>query len=1106
MKKNKLFQTIMILAMAVAPWLAGAQVKQVFKVVDFDTKQPIAGATTRVYGQKITTDAKGVAVATLPADKKDAYLLMENEWSKEGYFQIGHAPESFYQYFQTKDTIKYYMAEKQAYRAEAKKMFDALYGFVYDTVIRHTAQMYIDSIAKAPEQTTALAQEWLRTFWSLNPMVEPCLSDAYGISRYGCYAYDKLASDEVKRLQASSDVNDPKQTTYGKVLEVLRSGDVNKAVAMAKTRIDTADNSRENLEGIWFYRWMRSLDLSTKDEEPMSGYTSLLYRNKFNPYSAVNYISDLSRDQLYDKADSIIRIEKNANRDPRKNVEMIPNYFRYILVEKDNAKLKALAEQTFETAHKAYRDYPCREMLGDLFWNYKNLFFVYASLEDSASATHAIDSAMACMQKYLDLYHADDEYARNQKIISMCQTLVGTLSYNPAYIPNETHARLYTMIYDAAKANYESDTANLMLKLQLAENALEWLKNVNDDADDAAAKYNEILYALVDLEAELSRDLPEYYAVQNIQVVSQYVGDVLTQESSSGKMQEAFRKYVNSFDVVNALYPKVFVSVYLRLNALMEGYMAGMQQTVLAAELADFNDRLISIREGNDPQKILVAKAEYANGIAESLYQDEGYDGAIHYYLQADEWYKKAIPNDEQLWIPYLRNYLQMGDAHLYLNQYDKAMMTYQKILDYESQIPASMMAQYTTMKGSVNYYVGDVYKSTGDYKRAEKEYKTAEKWYKKAISMGDSTAYHTMGEMYWGKAVMAAQQEDMKKCKQMLEIAVANYEKCTMDRPLTRYERAKSTLSAFYEQDGEKAKYYANMKSLTDFYRKFVGADENYAAGLVQSAEAMLNSGNVTNEEALTYSKDIVDGIIALDYAGKDVDLPYMRSLFNLAKVYTYNDSVERAIDLYRDCARISEFMFADTAMRTHQGNMSEIYLRLAGCFEQMAEEIDTAHSEMWYYRAIDTRDSLIDLMKALNDDGDVNLTYKTAIQYRNNGAVFYHLDMVPSAQDYLDKSNELLMMLYNSEFKADVEDDVIQNYFLKGAIYYDNDNEAKALENLRKAVGFGERVEAGEVSPYYIASMAQLIEILEKDKSANAAEIAKLTKAMKEQSKKLK
>ena len=86
----------------------------------------------------------------------------------------------------------------------------------------------MDSIAKNPEQTNGLAQEWMRTFWTLDPIVRPCLSDAYDISRYGCYEYTA-----------------PK---YTEVLRVLRSGDVNKAVEMAKEKVDLTSNSRENLE------------------------------------------------------------------------------------------------------------------------------------------------------------------------------------------------------------------------------------------------------------------------------------------------------------------------------------------------------------------------------------------------------------------------------------------------------------------------------------------------------------------------------------------------------------------------------------------------------------------------------------------------------------------------------------------------------------------------------------------------------------------------------------------------------------------------------------------------------------------------------------------
>ena len=320
MKKNQLVQIIMILAMAVAPWVVGAQVKQVFKVVDFDTKQPIAAATNILFGQTITTDSKGVAVVTLPADKKDAYLTME-DWNKEGYMELGRMPESFFKQFQTKDTIKYYMADKQAYRKEAKVMFDSLYRFVYDTVIRHTMQVYLDSIAKAPEQKNMLANEILSTFWSLDPMAKPCISDAYDISRYGCYEYA--------------------DSKYVDVLLVLRSGDVNKAVEMAKERVNLADNSRDNLEWAEFYRWTRSLDLATMDDSPMSDYTGLLYRNRFAQDSYSDYIQDLNRDNLYEKADSVIRVEKPGNRMPRVNTVLVPSYFRYVIGESDNAKLKA---------------------------------------------------------------------------------------------------------------------------------------------------------------------------------------------------------------------------------------------------------------------------------------------------------------------------------------------------------------------------------------------------------------------------------------------------------------------------------------------------------------------------------------------------------------------------------------------------------------------------------------------------------------------------------------------------------------------------------------------------------------------------------------------
>ena len=661
---------------------------------------------------------------------------------------------------------------------------------------------------------------------------------------------------------------------------------------------------------------------------------------------------------------------------------------------------------------------------------------------------------------------------------------------------------LYDSIYNASLENYKADTANLFLQLQLAENAVQWLQNV-PEVEGRALRQKEILEKLTKLEFKLSETFPEFYTMQNVQVASQYVGSCLVTSASNEELLRAFRMYEQSYDVVNAAFPNAFNEIYLNYNVTLETFLVAYQQFALSSELSAFSDRLISIEAKNDPQKIMVMKAEFNNHIAEVLYRNEMYEESVAYYLQANDLYEKAIPQDAQRWGPYLNNYLQMGDAHLNLNQFDRAMITYQKIEDFEPKIPASFMPKYMTMKGSSHYYVGDVYKNMGETARAEKEYKTAEKYFKKAISLGDKDAYALLGEMSWGKAVMAAQNKDMKKCRQMVEQSVAYYEKSQLERPYHTYERAKSVMGDFYKEAKDAPNYYKNVAELTDYYRKFVDYDDEYPFQLLQNAETMLNSGAIDKEEAIQYSQDLLDALLYLNDQGRDVKLAYLRAVFNMAHVYSVNDSVSQAIDLYRDCIQASAILYADTAPVTHKSNLVEVYSKLADCYEQMAEVIDTAHSELWYYRAVDTRDTLISLLNEINDDGDVNMTYKTALKYRQNAVVFYHLDMVPSAQDYLDKSNELLLMLYNSEYMEDVEEEIVKNYYLKGVIYEESNNNEKAVLNLRKAVEYGGKSKT--VSPMYFEALNDLIVLLQLDKEANAAEIEKLTKLQKEVAKKL-
>ena len=1079
---GKLFITVVLSTLVLS---TSAQVKQVFQVLHFDTKQPIEGATSSMYGQTLTTNAKGVAVANLPADKKGAYLPLE-KWEKDGFTFNGRTPSSFWKDFQTSDTIKFYMVETSTYYKVLDDQTLKLFRYWYDDAVMEYINSMRDSVRNHPDETTSLAGNMMEAVMAVKNPVRLSRDDASDIIKYYMPEFEKPA--------------------FAEVLKVLRSGDVDSAVAMVRNHIDTTDNSRENLEWIDLYRDLKVLNLGSEDDGLISDYTVYLYKNHYSNDEAVNYIQDLNRDNRYEMADSISRLEKANNRNPRYQDVFEPSVVQYMFGEKqDFAKMKTTAEDRLRLNITVYEKYPYYKTLGDLAWAQKNMYFVYVLLDDSVSATHAVDSALAYQDNRL-AYYKDSKYKYNQTLISDYQNILDVLNDNPAYIPEQTRYELCDAIFNASKENYESDTSNLFLKMQLAENALYWLQNAPQN-EESGPRRMEVVKQLNDMLTKLSNEFPEYYTLQNVQVASQLLANCLMQGCDNDKMQDAFRRYEQSFDAVNAVFPNLCNEVFLRFNTIVESYMTSGQMFALTEELDRFNDRLLNIKAEGDPQKLLILRAERANQVAESLYSDEAYDDAVGYYLQANELYMKAIQHDEQQWIPYLRNYLQMGDAHLYQNQFDKAMMTYQKILDFEPQIPATMMPQYTRMKGNVYYYIGDVYKATGEIANAEKAYKTAEKWFKKAISMGDQDAYQSMGEMYWGKAVLAAQNEDMKKCRQMVAKSVIFYEQTELDVPLKTYERAKSVMADFYKEDNDGDNYYRTVADLTKYYEKFVEYDRDYIVGMLENAEKMLNSGRITNEEALHYSQDLLDGLLYLNDMGEDVELPYLRSLFNMARAYVVNDSIKEAIELYRACQDMNVTMYKDTSEKVYKNNMVEIYTKLPACYEKMAEEIDTAHSDLWYYRAIDTRDTLIELLKETNVDGDVNKTYQTAVQYRNNAGVFYHLEMMPSAQDYLDKSNELLMMLYNSEYKTEVEEDVIQNYTLRAAFYQDAGNDEKAIENFRTAVSYGEKADLSEqVPPYYYAAIPALLELLQKDEAANAQEIAKLKKELKEISKKLK
>ena len=174
MKKTALFLSFFL---AFVAFSASAQVKQVFKVMSYPDKKPLAGAVATLYGQSLQTNAKGVAVAHLPENRKGDFLCM-SEWILDRYMPIGRTRESRYQFFQSNDTVFFYMAKEETYRETMTDLFVKYFRRAYDSEAEMMLS-YRDSVRLHPD----LADEYAQTLMNYathaySPVIKQYYHDA----------------------------------------------------------------------------------------------------------------------------------------------------------------------------------------------------------------------------------------------------------------------------------------------------------------------------------------------------------------------------------------------------------------------------------------------------------------------------------------------------------------------------------------------------------------------------------------------------------------------------------------------------------------------------------------------------------------------------------------------------------------------------------------------------------------------------------------------------------------------------------------------------------------------------------------------------------------
>jgi len=1069
---RKSFPILFAILLTAIASVATAQVKQIFKIIEYPTNRPLAGAACTFYGQTITTNAKGVAVLNLPADRKGDYLPRE-EWYLDHYTYVGRLTfESRNQYFQSRDTMRLYMMKTSDYNAEVMDLFKKSFNFAYRTAAQ-AMLAYNDSLAHHPDRDEYYAQRlMIYATESYSHLTGDAYSDVASIGSWNLFSFGPDILEGVT--------------------ELLRSGDVNRAVAAAKAQIRPGDTSLANLQRISLYLTLHDLELATLDTQSTVDYQKTLYEQHYSIRTPANYIFALAAENRFDEAEAVARKEKANPHLPSTEYAFYPLANQYFGKNEDSLRA-GFARQT-QIFLKNYRRYPSIDMTEDLAWCYRIVTLMHEYCSDSTSAHRTIDSCITLYNQCLKSYNAP-KTERNQRIIDINTDLLNYINTGFSSKMDSLRTVLITDIYQAAKENYDTEPDNLFYQLQYAARINPYIDMLSElgDKDSLLKVAIRDFSALIDL---MAPKYPEAFTVENMVIKSRLLGADMNDGADEATLRNSFRKFKETYSSVNSLYPDIFTSTYLSFVPAIGRAAKSQQLNQLAADIYLFVDELLHQTAQKAGKSFEVQKALFLNDQAENYYQQQQYATAISYYEQANEYFQKAIAQDPTQWIPFLRNFLQMGDAYLYQGKFEEALNTYRKVLSYENQIPADQAASYTGLKGDVSYYEGDLWSEAGDMKSAEKSYKQAEKLFRKAIQMGDSSVYHSLGEMYLTKAIRQYKQGNVKNIYPLTEQSVRYYESYPIDRPLQRYVQAKSIMEEYYWNKKDSIRYTQNLRGFADYYHRFAEYDTFFVNKSILYTGKYLRY-NLSPEEELLYNRNMVtDYERILPMTG--LTLPYLQRNFQLAKAYRAVDSTQKAIDIFNKCLKLNTEMYRDTALNKCLSNETDIYKALIECNSAMAEQYEDEEglSQEWYGKALDASDTLIRIMERLRKEGDADQTYRLALQYYRNAILCTQTDWNSIALGQLDKSNSLLLELYNDKYASETEFEIIRNYYVKGLVAEDMNNSTLAKECYQAAVSYAEKAsDPVGVALLYNAVITNWLTILENlDGGKDTATIAKL------------
>ena len=1071
MKKTALFLSLFF---AFVAFSASAQVKQVFKVMSYPEKKPLAGAVATLYGQPLQTNAKGVAVATLPENRKGDFLCM-SDWTLDGYIQMGRTRESRYRFFQSNDTVFFYMAKEEAYREAATELFIKYFRRAYDS----EAEMmlaYRDSVQLHPDLADDYAQNLMEyAGHAYSSVIAKYYKDAMSTSPYRLYRF----RDDVRAAAE----------------KFLHEGDVDGAAKAVKALIRKDDVSNDNLEIINDYAYFKDLNLVLFDQEPASTYTRILYENHFQDFSMTigAHLLNLLNESNWKEADSITA--KEEDRIPEYSFLFEPSFAKYIN-EKDPELLVAAFQRCIDKCKEVCRKYPYYQ---DGYWalnaNRRLMLHTLQFIGDTVRLNQQWDSLLVGCQKYIDMTDNGDFY-KNRTAIDVYSNILEVASQGMSAYSDAKMLELETAIFRAAQENYTRYPSDLFLQLQYAGRTHLYANSVENAGDESLLRL-ELYRNQAEINEQLVKSFPEMFTVNYMVAQSSLLAHAVYRQDDDGAVRDAVRGFKRSFVMLDSLYPHIFTGTALNFCSDASDYLHGQNRNEATVELDAFIELLLDMHAKENSRSVEAEKAQFFNHKAKKMYYYEQYEGTLSYYEEANRYYMAALEKEPEYWPDFLTNYLQMGDAYLNMKMTEKALATYQRIFTYESQIPASQTGTYTRIKGEAHYYSGDAYRILGNTKATEKEYKAAESLYRKAIALGDSTTCFSLGEMYHTRAVAQYNAGNFKKVVPLMEKSAQYYQLYPMRRPYQRYEQVASILENYYREKKDSVKYVGLLEAQVEYYKRFSGRDTTYLNNYLSYSEKTANAYKEPQKK-LKYAKYEVDAHRKTILWGKEQSLTFLQSLYRLAKAYAGVDSNRRALEVYDECLEVNRYLFSDTSASQCRANAITVYGDMVECANTIGDATDEPDDKEWYEKALRASDTLILLAEESLDETNDYQVYQMSQYYLKNAVICSQLDWHNLAISQIDKANEYLLKLYKGKYKEVVESEVIRNFYLKGLLAAEANDPDMAKSYYSEAVEYATRADdLKDVAAIYYQTVVAWLEILEtRDVERDEATITSLQK----------